>query len=284
VASLGLGIAFHGQRELAASGSIAPDTDGDGLVDAQEEVLGTFIDLADSDQDGFSDLEEVARASDPLDAGSLPGSAELSIGLTVRADNGIITLVAPIYAPVGSFGNIDLELGVVFPDGTPYALQPSLYLPVLSGGVFAPQSPSHKVLLLEMPVPQGLVSGLGSLSLYGKVDDPDLALGASASAVNLVDFSGVPVLAQVAPPSGAAFSPGIIYAPIVPDEDVPPSWSSGEICWQQASAVGMVGSSTAYEVTVGICTSSDTFCSGPDCSGLVGTSVLLTDPATLLGG
>ena len=39
----------------------SPDMDGDGLVNALESVLGTWYCHADTDGDGFSDLEEVAR-------------------------------------------------------------------------------------------------------------------------------------------------------------------------------------------------------------------------------
>lgn len=282
VTALGLGL--HGPKTIAATGgSTAADSDGDGLIDVQEEILGTYLDRADSDDDGFTDLEEIARASDPLDELSIPGSADLSIGLTARAENGVVTMVAPIYARSGSFANIDLEIGVVFNDGTRYELQPSLYLPVLHGGVYSPQTPGFRVVLLEMPFPPNLVQGLGSLSLYGTVQDPDASSGASAAAINLVDFSGVTVAAQNAPWNVQGGS-GVIYSPLVPDEEIPASWSSGEICWQQASPVGMVGSSTAYEVSKGICTTSDTYCSSNDCKSKVGTSVLLTDPATLLGG
>lgn len=37
------------------------DTDGDGLTDKEEEVLGTNISSSDSDADGLSDFEEVKR-------------------------------------------------------------------------------------------------------------------------------------------------------------------------------------------------------------------------------
>lgn len=280
---VGLGTALHQPRELAASGTACPDTDGDGLIDLQEEILGTYLDREDTDGDGFSDLEEIARASDPLDDQSLPGAEDLSIGVTARVEEGVVTLVAPVYARTGSFAGIDLEFGVVFSNGLRYELQPTLYLPVLRGGVFAPKTAGYNVLLLEMPFPQNLVQGLGSISLYGTVTDPTSLNGASAAAINLVDFSGVTVAAQNAPASIQG-GLGVVYAPLVPDQEIPASWSSGEICWQQASPVGMVGSSTAYEVVKGICTTSDTFCSSNDCTSKVGANVLLTDPATLLGG
>jgi len=46
------------------------DSDGDGLLDSEEEVLGTDPDLLDSDGDGYEDGHEVAEGSDPTDAES----------------------------------------------------------------------------------------------------------------------------------------------------------------------------------------------------------------------
>lgn len=282
IGGIGTAIDSERPRTLAASSSgTCPDADGDGLIDLQEEILGTLPDASDSDLDGYSDLEEIARASDPLDAASLPEDHDLSIGLTARSEDGVITLVAPIYAKTGSFGQIDLEFGIVFPDGSRYELQPTLYLPVMTGGVYAPQKQNYRVVLLEMPFPQSLVQGLGSLSLYGVVENTLTLSSASAAALNLIDFSGVTVMAQNPPYS---LGGGVIYAPIVPDSEIPPSWSSGQICWHEASPVGMVGSSTAYEVTKGSCVSSDTYCSSTDCTSLVGMNMMLVDPATLLGG
>lgn len=56
------------------AGALARDTDGDGLTDRQEEVLGTDATLPDSDGDGYLDGEElaigtgVAQVSDPTRA------------------------------------------------------------------------------------------------------------------------------------------------------------------------------------------------------------------------
>jgi len=49
-------------------GSGSVDSDGDGLTDAEEEVLGTRSDLADTDGDGVDDGDEVAAGTDPLNS------------------------------------------------------------------------------------------------------------------------------------------------------------------------------------------------------------------------
>jgi hypothetical protein len=48
------------------------DSDGDGLCDADELILGTSPYLADSDGDGYPDGLELALGSDPLDPQSVP--------------------------------------------------------------------------------------------------------------------------------------------------------------------------------------------------------------------
>ena len=73
-AALVLGVALTGGRNqsLAAAGIVNGDSDGDGLTDLQEIVLGTDVSDPDTDGDGFSDLLEAARQTDPLRATSAP--------------------------------------------------------------------------------------------------------------------------------------------------------------------------------------------------------------------
>jgi len=47
------------------------DTDGDGLMDAEESELGTDMESADTDGDGYRDGDEVREGSDPTDPDSL---------------------------------------------------------------------------------------------------------------------------------------------------------------------------------------------------------------------
>ncbi len=51
------------------------DTDGDGLSDAEEAVLGTDAFQSDTDGDGRGDGDEVNCGSDPLDGDSVCGSS-----------------------------------------------------------------------------------------------------------------------------------------------------------------------------------------------------------------
>jgi hypothetical protein len=60
------------ENELILLPSQAPDTDGDGLHDDAEAVVGTATDLVDTDNDGLSDLAEVQQGLDPLGGRNFP--------------------------------------------------------------------------------------------------------------------------------------------------------------------------------------------------------------------
>lgn len=47
------------------SGGVSPDSDGDGLTDAEEAILGTDPNNADTDGDGVNDGDEIANGTDP---------------------------------------------------------------------------------------------------------------------------------------------------------------------------------------------------------------------------
>lgn len=58
---------------VTAGGSVGdPDTDGDGLTNSEEELLGTDPELADTDGDGFDDGVEVESYTNPTDRTDRP--------------------------------------------------------------------------------------------------------------------------------------------------------------------------------------------------------------------
>lgn len=62
------------------SPSIAPDSDGDGLTDAEESLLGTDANNTDSDGDGYADGSEVKNGYDPAaEAMQLSASSKLAV-------------------------------------------------------------------------------------------------------------------------------------------------------------------------------------------------------------
>jgi hypothetical protein len=68
----GCGLACGMYRLETNTGTVFPDTDGDGLTDAEELLYGTDPNNPDTDGDGFTDGEEVAAGTDPLDPTDFP--------------------------------------------------------------------------------------------------------------------------------------------------------------------------------------------------------------------
>lgn len=66
------------------------DSDGDGLLDSEEEELGTDQENEDSDGDGFSDSQEVADGTDPLDPLDIPNpyTGDYPLGLCEEVPTG----------------------------------------------------------------------------------------------------------------------------------------------------------------------------------------------------
>lgn len=62
------------------------DSDGDGLFDDEEVVLGTSIHLEDSDNDGHGDLVEIKNFYNPLGTGFLSEASSLSIYKNSKPD------------------------------------------------------------------------------------------------------------------------------------------------------------------------------------------------------
>ena len=87
-----------------------PDSDGDGLSDSEEAVLGTDPLNADSDGDGVSDGDEVDAGTDPLDdTNSTPnGAPGTGVGASADGDGVLwIAILAGIIGAVialGAFG------------------------------------------------------------------------------------------------------------------------------------------------------------------------------------
>lgn len=82
------GITVFASSLLALAGC-NPDSDGDGLTDAEEKELGLSPDSADSDGDGFDDADEINFGSDPLaadaDADGLQDGEEAEAGTDPNA-------------------------------------------------------------------------------------------------------------------------------------------------------------------------------------------------------
>ncbi len=87
----GSGVTFS-LPEVPLGNHISPDTDGDGLENAAEFIVGTNPNTADSDGDGIKDLAELQQNLDPLGGKTLPSGVIAS--QTMQGDAVALDVVA----------------------------------------------------------------------------------------------------------------------------------------------------------------------------------------------
>ncbi len=288
--ALALGALFADARqpkELAAGtptpSRLGPDYDQDGLADTQEWVLGTLLDQADTDGDSYNDLEEVSRASDPLDYDSIPSVQALSVGMYTYQENGWLNLHTAIYVDDGNVANLAFEFGVVV-KGRPLTIASSTYSVGTKFFLYgSPNDPRDKILVIEMPIPDSIVYNMGQVSLYSMVERNGLVPDGAVDIANLMVEEESGVITRIeSSPAGVQGGTGIVYRPLT--GNIPTSSTPGQICWQKTTPVGNRGSSIVYEIEQASCEAFDSYCSSGDCAGTVGGTLELPDPGALLGG
>lgn len=262
------------------------DLDNDGLTDRQELVIGTLPYRADTDSDGFSDLEERARGSDPLDDHSVPASASYSVGTCASIEDGVVGMLSAVYLHNSGVNSAELEVGIVY-QGHALRMKPKGYNN--SRSFLYPGRDSQDMLaVVEVALPEAMVQRLGQVNLFSIVrgvgpDAPEPVV----SVLTLVDFSGVTMVLEehtLVQTSSGGGPTGVIYRPLTGGDQIPSTWSSGQICFQRTATVGVNGVSTVNEVEASDCLDMDTYCNTTDCAAAVGQSIELPDPAALIGG
>ena len=276
----------HTPQDLAAGtkSKLGPDNDSDGLADAMEEILGTSPDDPDTDGDSYHDLEELARGSDPLDQFDFPVASELSVGVYSYTDAGYFNLHTAIYIEAGNFNDLEYELGIVVND-LQIPVNQAVYSTSTRAFFYAGvKNPNDRIVVLEMPIPDDLVSKVGDFGIYSIVrDNGSVPRPPAVGVVNLAEIGGITMEIAAAPRS-LNKGGGIVYRPLSGKGSPPIASTSGQICWQGISAVGTSGASILYEVDAASCEDFDSFCGSADCAAKVGTLLSLPDPGTLLGG
>jgi hypothetical protein len=270
----------------AAANHNRSDMDRDGLSDQQELVLGTLPYRMDTDGDTYSDLEELARASDPLDVATMPEPADFGVGTCASQEDGFVSVLSGLYVNQSELDSVEFEFGIVY-RGRALRLSPVTYR--YTRGFLSDASDALDTLaVLEFGLPAGLVQRLGQVNLYfvmrgtsPTAQDPVVSL------VSLVDFSGIIMVVQQQRASisnSGGGQTGVVYRPLAGDDQIPSTWNGGKICFQRTSAVGMNGVSIVHEVGETECMPMDTYCSPEDCDGREGQPLELPDPAALVGG
>ncbi|MEZ5979901.1 MAG: thrombospondin type 3 repeat-containing protein [Planctomycetota bacterium] len=272
---------------------IGPDTDLDGLSDVFEDVLSTNAAAIDSDGDGFTDLEEIARQSDPRNELSIPVTSGKSIGQAAFVEGAQMRVLTLVYVPWAAvdWSKFDLHMGLQTPVGT-IELGPEVYAPLSTLKFYPGSKPGSLVARLESTVPASIFEGIGSFALYATLAELPSTKPAYAAATNFVEVAGVfaaiertdaAVLAPRALTPSSGSGPMLSIWPLVPPEDVPSAFIVGQICIQTTTEVGYVGATLEVLVDSSDCKSADSYCS-PTCPFEIGTTKQIVDALALIGG
>lgn len=292
-----------------AGGTILYDYDSDGLSDRSERVIGSSDTRADTDFDGYPDIEEFARGSDPDDAFEIPLPASLSIAMSACGEEDSLRLQIATYFTDGDFGNKNFEIGVVI-GGHSRILSGMLTQPgvkVRRGDTGA----GGDVLLLDVPFPQGMVHAVGQLSVFTTLNVEGSPVIDGAAAVDLLSYDdpdgGPPVvmIVQAGPTErlnlfhgqvqggtgggggGGSSGPstGSVYNPIPPGSTgAPNTWRPSEICFQASIELSNDNGVVSHEVVAADCISGwDSRCP-TNCQNTIGDTFQTFDPLGLVGG
>ena len=282
-----LGLAAKEEPSLAAAGrGMRTDLDRDGLSDQQELVIGTHPYRRDTDGDTYSDLDERARGSDPRDHTSMPEPADYGAGMCASQDNAYITAVCCLYVKEALIPSMELKVGLVH-RGKVFKFSPH-DIANARGYLFRGRDPGDKLAIVEIRIPMDLVRRLGQVNLFSVLSSSNPGSEPIVSMLPIVEFSGVAMVieqraAGISGGSGGGAT-GVTYRPLASNDQIPSTWTSGQICFQGTAAVGVRGASIVHEVGSADCLPMDTYCSPGDCASTVGQPLELPDPAALAGG
>lgn len=288
------GTTLHG----GASGET--DFDGDGLSNDAEATLGTSETLADTDGDGFSDLEEFARNSDPTSAESTPLPADLGLNMTANGSEDGMRLQIALYFTDGKLGNKHFQAGVVL-NGEARFLPWLLQQPDVELTRKTTANGLDEVLLLTVPFEENVVHQAGELSIFSVLGVDGVPAFVAAAGIDVASHEGVLLLVHPAfderienaaqqqsqnnPYASQGPSAGSIYQPIPSGGGgVPNTWNPGEICYQATIEVSFDNGVVTHEVMAADCIPGwDAHCRS-DCSSSVGETFQTFDPLGLVGG
>lgn len=272
--------------ELSA-GVGAADFDADGLTDDQELLLGTFPYVADSDEDGFGDGEEIARQSDPRDLMSVPQSSQISANITARGEGSALQLVLLVYEPSEELGDSFLRLGALRSGQV-------TTVPLARFASFAtvstvPASGGGQLTCIELPVHPSFVEVANQVTFFLAAGNAPTQTYTAAAKVDISSVEGILLMQRFAAAQSqiqASQGGGSVRLPIPGNASpsIPNSWVPGSICFQRSAVVGGNGPVMLHQVIEADCLQGwDTFCVST-CSAALGSTYETIDPIALIGG
>lgn len=284
---------------LHAGSTTQLDFDLDGLSNDAEFALGTSETLADSDGDGFDDLEEFARHSDPNSASSTPLPGDLGLNISACGTDAGMRLQIATYFTDGKLENKVFQVGAVINGEVrflPWVLQQQ--------GVEVTRRASASgddLVLIEVPFSESTIHQLGEISIFTVLSLDGSPTFAAAAGIDVASHEGILMLIQPAfderienaaeqasendPFASQGPSAGSIYRPIPSGGgELPNSWNPGEICYQATIEVSHDAGVVTHEVMAADCIPGwDSHCRS-DCSSSVGEVFQTFDPLGLVGG
>jgi hypothetical protein len=279
----------------------ARDTDQDGLVDAQERLIRTRVRSADSDEDGYSDLEELARHSSPRFFGSTPGPIAVDVGAVAHGRDGLVRAVFAFYSADGSFADKHLTVGAFYGNRLIEVPAEVLWRTADIRLLPAREAPG-RLLVVDLPVQPALIYAEGQIDLFasvvdaasgasGRYDSIDLVRQgntiyhrATISRDELAATQGAQNMVTGTQGVGAVPAPSVLIPLHGEREESIPVSTPGEICMQRSVVVGVGHGIIINEVVSSECVSGWEGTCAAGCSGQVGSTYTSRDPVVYAGG
>ncbi len=268
----------------------AHDLDMDGLHDDYEWVLRSDPDVADTDGDGYSDLEEFARGSSVFWNYSTPLPGDIATHMTARQGDGVVHVLMATYVADGYVDGYASSVGMQIGEQT--VLVPPSYVAQHGSLETIPLASGGAVQLFELPIRDTIFHGLGFLCLFGTVADANTGTVIVADAIDIKsDTASLFLRTQIKdrPNSRSDLrtvnqSGGSVYVPLPPPGQLPSTWAAGQICRQVSTVIGVVDGVVTREITQAECVEAlESYCKS-DCAMSVGTVEQSVDPLSLIGG
>lgn len=256
-------------------------------------MLGTSNVLSDTDGDGFTDLEEFARQSEPTSAASIPLADHITVNIGSHGEGGYLHLFFAIYQPVGQYQSytariVKLQNSVLssIPQSFLSRFGISEDYEIWHGGV-----KTGVVTTIDLEISPHAVPNGTSATWAICTTDSTTAANKSAAVVDIFNVDRVHCIRiRKEDPPGWAYAQqiqGSIYRPIPPSgvEEFASDWHRGQICMRASSTVATYANGiVVQEVVNADCeTNWDTQCSQTACRSARSSTFQTIDPAVLMG-
>jgi len=266
------------------------DTDGDGLDDVLEVLLGSSITDANTDNDSLSDLEEHLMGSDPLVYDSVGQLSQIQRELKLDVySNGadVVIQVSGLY----SQGITGFRLYAANENSS--VRIPLRLLAAFQSDVrqFSTNLAGFQAVVYRFKLPAQLFhrSSAMAIGVTANVDNMGLGVQSHLLSVSgkLLEYRDFPSFGVQGLSSGGGASGGASGGlfPTSPGDQMPGEISLGQICVQSLQEIASLGGSQKlYQVTDSYCDFMPRAACFSSCSSAIGGSVVGIDIVGLLGG